>query len=82
MAGLPAASTGLNVETLKKMLPVLAMMAAGYVMKNAGKGGGFGSALGRQDSNESADAGPQAQPAGSGDVLGELIGAAGKFLGR
>ena len=56
-----------------------AMIAAGYVMKNAGKSGGLGSILG---GGGTADQTSGDQPAGSGDLLGGIIGAAGKFLGR
>jgi hypothetical protein len=82
VAASASAQSGVEPSLLKKMLPILAMIAAGYVMKNAGKGGGSGSVLGGQGSEENTAAGPQAQPVGPGDILGELIGAAGKFLGR
>ena len=43
-----AAQTGVEPTLLKKMLPILAMVAAGYVMKRAGQGqgGGGGGGLG------------------------------------
>jgi hypothetical protein len=78
IAASASAQSGVEPSLLKKMLPILAMVAAGYVMKNAGQGGGLGGILGRQASTDSA----QTKPTGSNDVLGELIGAAGKFLGR
>lgn len=82
VAASASAQSGVEPSLLKKMLPILAMVAAGYVIKNAGKGGGVGSVLGGQQSNESAAASQRAQPAGTSDILGEIIGAAGKFLGR
>jgi len=80
VAAQAAAQTGVEPSLLKKMLPILAMTVAGYVMKQAseGKGGLFGG----QASPDSPARDPQAAPAGSGDILGQLIGAAGKFLGR
>jgi hypothetical protein len=81
VAASASAQSGVEPSLLKKMLPILAMVAAGYVIKNAGKGGGFGSMLGGK-SDDGAATGPQTQSAGSGDILGELIGAAGKFLGH
>ncbi len=70
---------------LKKMLPILAMVAAGYVMKQASQGqGGLGDALGgilgRQSKPSSEQAG--AVPSSSGGILDDLIGAASKYLGR
>jgi hypothetical protein len=82
VAASASAHSGVEPSLLKKMLPILAMVAAGYVIKNAGKGGGFGSVPRGQQSKESAAASQRAQPGGTSDVLGELIGAAGKFLGR
>ena len=41
-----AAESGVEPSLLKKMLPILAMLAAGYVMKQAGQGGGLGGGLG------------------------------------
>ena len=79
VAASASAQSGVEPSLLKKMLPILAMVAAGYVMKNAGKGGGLGGMLGGQA--ESGDGGRPAEPAG-GDILGQLMGAAGKFLAR
>ena len=83
VAASASAQSGVEPSVLKKMLPVLAMVAAGYVMKQAGQsGGGLGGVLGGLSGagNEAAPA----QPGGAGgsDLLGDLIGAAGKFLGR
>ena len=81
VAASASAQSGVEPSLLKKMLPILAMVAAGYVIKNAGKGGGFGSMLGGSPTTVRP---PVRRPesAGSGDILGELIGAAGKFLGH
>jgi hypothetical protein len=102
VAARAAAQTGVEPSLLKKMLPILAMTVAGYVMKQAGQGaapsgGGLGGGalgdmlggiFGGQAAAEGGDSNPQAAPAASGasgasgDILGQLIGAAGKYLGR
>ena len=87
VASQAAAQSGVEPSLLKKMLPILAMVAAGYVMKKAGQGGGglgggFGSILGGQSSPDGSASTERSEPTGSNDILGELIGAAGKFLGR
>jgi len=77
-----AAQSGVEPSLLKKMLPILAMVAAGYVMKQAGQGGGgLGDVLGGMLGGQPAPAG-QAGNAQAGSPLSDLIGAAGKFLGR
>ena len=86
VAASAAAQSGVEPSLLKKMLPVLAMAAAGYVMKQAGQsgGGGLGGALGGMLGGQ-APAGKThstTADAGTGSILNELIGAAGKFLGR
>ena len=80
--------SGVEPSLLKKMLPILAMVVGGYVMKKAQSGGGLGGgglggALGGMIGGQAAagSAPPQPQPS-SGGILGELVGAAGKFLGR
>jgi len=82
VAASASAQSGVQPSLLKKMLPILAMVAAGYVMKNAGKTGGLGGVFGGTAPAGDAGSPAQPQPSGSGDILGELIGAAGKFLGR
>lgn len=81
-----AAQSGVEPSLLKKMLPILAMIAAGYVMKQAGQGGGLGGALGGilggQPAERSGTGSAQAGPGGTGGILDDLIGAAGKYLGR
>ena len=85
IAASAAAQSGVQPSLLKKMLPILAMIAAGYVMKQAsqgqgGLGGALGGILGGQSEKSSDQAGPA--PSDSGGILDDLIGAAGKYLGR
>ena len=69
VAAAASAQSGVEPSLLKKMLPILAMAAAGYVMKRA-RGGDLGSMLGGGSPSDRSDA--QQQPAGSsGDILGE-----------
>jgi hypothetical protein len=86
VAASASAQSGVEPSLLKKMLPILAMVAAGYVMKQAGHGqGGLGGALGGILGGEPSQASPDqtdAAPSASGGILGDLIGAAGKYLGR
>ena len=82
VANQAAQQSGVEPSILKKMLPVLAMAAAGYVMKNAGSGqGGLGGALAGMLGGQPS-AGGGAQASAQDDILGSLIGAAGKFIGR
>jgi len=79
VAAQASAQSGAEPSLLKKMLPILAMVAAGYVMKQAGqKKGGLGGTIGGMLGGAGAQRGSQGQP----DILGSLIGAAGKYLGR
>ena len=81
VAASAAAQSGLQPSLLKRMLPIVAMVAAGYVMRQATRPG----------NRESVPAGG-ATPAnpldgltrtqGSGDILGSLIAAAGRYLQR
>ena len=82
VAASASAQSGVQPSLLKKMLPILAMVAAGYVMKHAGQSGGLGGVFGGAAPADSSGGAAQPKPSGSGDILGELIGAAGKFLGR
>jgi hypothetical protein len=85
-----ASQSGVEPSLLKKMLPILAMVVGGYVMKKAqggrGGGGGLGGALGGILAEQmGGGTGRQTQPRGqatSGGILGDLVGAAGAFLGR
>ena len=83
VAASAAAQSGVEPSLLKKMLPILAMLAAGYVMKRAGEGGGLGDLLGRTapTTRGAADTAQPSRPA-TPDILGDLIGVAGKYLGR
>ena len=87
VAAQAAAQSGVNPSLLKKMLPILAMIAAGYVMKQASQGrGGLGGALGgvlggQQSADDEADT-TRGERKESGGILDDLIGAAGKYLGR
>lgn len=87
VAASAAAQSGVEPSLLKKMLPILAMIAAGYVMKQAsqgqgGLGGALGNILGGQSSAGGEPSDARTQPAGSSGILDDLIGAAGKYLGR
>jgi hypothetical protein len=82
IAASAAAESGVEPSLLKKMLPILAMVAAGYVMKHAGKSGGLGGMLGGGASPNPTGSTAEPQTSGSGDILGQIIGAAGKFLAR
>ncbi len=86
VAASAAAQSGVEPSLLKKMLPILAMVAAGYVMKQASQGGGglggaLGGILGGQKS-PSGDDSPAPNTRPGGDILSDLIGAAGKYLAR
>lgn len=89
VAGQASAKTGLDPSLLKKMLPMLAMLVAGYMAKQGGGGaGGLGGMLGGL-----LGGGGQAAPAGGGvgglasmldmdgdgNPLDDLIGMTGKF---
>ena len=87
VAAQAAAQSGVEPSLLKKMLPILAMVASGYVMKQAGqRGGGLGGALGGilggSPRSETSAGEARAAPGSTGGMLDDLIGAAGKYLGR
>jgi hypothetical protein len=82
VAASAAAESGVQPSLLKKMLPILAMVAAGYVMKHAGQSGGLGGAFGGSASSGAAGTDAEPTASGSGDILGQIMGAAGKFLSR
>ena len=85
VAASAAAQSGVEPSLLKKMLPILAMVAAGYVMKQASQGkGGVGDVLGGILGGQSAPSSGQTRkvPSASGGILEDLIVAAGKYLGR
>jgi hypothetical protein len=92
VAGHAAEQTGLDPSLLKQMLPILAMLAAGYMAKQGGGqasegGGGLGGLLGGL-----LGGGGQAAPSaagglgslldmdGDGNPLDDIIGMAGKLM--
>ncbi len=106
-----SAKSGIDAETLKKMLPLLAMAVAGYMAYQGrqggaaapaqadagGLGGGLGGILGSiLGGGASAPAAPAATPAagglgglgsmldmdGDGNPLNDILGMAGKAMGR
>jgi hypothetical protein len=82
VAASAAAESGVEPSLLKKMLPILAMVAAGYVMKHAGQSGGpLGEVFGGTRSDAPGSAATP-ETSGTADILGQIMGAAGKFLGR
>ena len=82
VAASAAADSGVQPSLLKKMLPILAMVAAGYVMKHAGQSGGVGGVFGGGPPPGAPGTTAEPQASGSADILGQIMGAAGKFLGR
>jgi preprotein translocase subunit SecG len=58
------------------------MVAAGYVMKHAGQSGGLGNVFGGGAGSGAREADAHNEASGSADILGQIMGAAGKFLGR
>jgi len=79
VAGDAAAKTGIDAGTLKKMLPILAMLVAGYMAKqggNEGTGGltgGLGGMLGGLGKLIDLD--------GDGNPLDDILGGLGKLRG-
>lgn len=76
VAGHAAEQTGIDSSLLKKMLPLLAMLVAGYLAKQGGgeQGGGLGGILGNVLGG--ALGGGQQQGGGLGGVLGNVLGGA------
>lgn len=73
VAGHASQQTGLDPELLKKMLPILAMLVAGYMAKqNGGEGGGLGGLIG------SMLGGGQSSGGGLAGALGGLLGGGGQ----
>lgn len=69
VAGNAAAQTGIDPSLLKKMLPILAMLVAGYLAKQsggAGTGGGLGGMLGNILGGALGGGGQQLSSAGGG----------------
>ncbi len=89
-----AGQTGLDPSILKKMLPMLAMLAAGYLSKQrtssaqatqtdptGGLGGMLGKALGQRTQDGTAGGlGSLLDLDGDGNPLDDIVGMAGKFL--
>ena len=74
VAGHAAEQTGIDSGMLKKMLPILAMLVAGYMAKQAGGsegGGGLGGLLGSV-----LGGGQAAGGGGLGGILGNVLGGA------
>ncbi len=82
VAASASAQSGVEPSLLKKMLPILAMVAAGYVMKQAGQSGGLGGMFGGSASTPDGQTRAEPQPSSPGDILGDLIGAAGRYFQR
>ncbi len=72
-----AGQTGLDSGLLKQMLPILAMMVAGYMAKQGGQqgGGGLGDLIGGVLGGSGGSTG------GLGGVLGNVLGGSGGGLG-
>ncbi len=73
VAGHAAEQTGIDSGMLKKMLPILAMLVAGYLAKQGGdqQGGGLGGLLGGLLGGGS---GGQGAGGGLGGILGSVLG--------
>jgi hypothetical protein len=73
VAGSASEQTGIDPSLLKKMLPILAMLVAGYMAKQSGgdsEGGGLGGLIGGMLG------GGQAGGGGLGGMLGNVLGGA------
>ena len=73
VAGSASAQTGIDPSLLKKMLPILAMLVAGYMAKQSGGGesGGLGGLIGGM-----LGGGGQPGGGGLGGMLGNVLGGA------
>jgi hypothetical protein len=73
VAGHAAEQTGIDSGLLKKMLPILAMLVAGYMAKQSGgeEGGGLGGLIGGM-----LGGGGQSGGGGLGGMLGNVLGGA------
>lgn len=76
-----ASRTGLDPMLLKKMLPMLAMLVAGYFARQGGAGGGLGGGAGGGLGGGLAGGTPSAPGGALGDLLGGLLGGAGPAKG-
>ena len=73
VAGSASEQTGIDPSLLKKMLPILAMLVAGYMAKQSGggEGGGLGGLIGGM-----LGGGGQSGGGGLGGMLGNVLGGA------
>lgn len=79
VAGNAAQTTGIDPSTLKKMLPILAMLVGGYLSsrssQSGGGGGGLGGIIGSVlGSMAGGQAGGGAMGGGLGSILGSVLG--------
>lgn len=95
VAGDAAAKTGIDAGTLKKMLPILAMLVAGTMAKQGGgEGGGLGGMLGNviggavgggaaptSDGGMFGGLGKLINMDGDGNPLDDILGGLGKLRG-
>lgn len=89
-----ATTSGVSPDLLKKLLPIVAMAAAGYMAKQgggAGGGGGLGGLLGGLTGGQPTGAAPAQRQGGlaglldmngDGNPLDDILGMAGKFMRR
>jgi hypothetical protein len=84
-----AQSSGISAATLKKMLPLLAMVAAGLMAKQSGEQSGGGGILGQLGSmfggganQKGGGIGQMLDLNGDGNPLDDIIRMAGKAFGR
>jgi hypothetical protein len=95
VAGHAATQTGIDPSLLKKMLPILAMLVAGYMAKQSGAGeqsseasGGLGGLLGgllggggqTASAGGAGGLGSMLDMNGDGNPLDDIIGMAGKMM--
>ncbi len=90
VAGSAATQTGIDPSLLKKMLPILAMLVAGYMAKQSGgtdQGGGLGGLLGgllgggqKSAAGGLGGLGSLLDMDGDGNPLDDIIGMAGKMM--
>ena len=75
VAGGAAQTSGLDPALLKKMLPILAMLVAGYLSRSKGGGGGLGAVLGQVIGGMGGGGfGGGGLGGGLGGVLGSILG--------
>jgi hypothetical protein len=71
VAGQASQASGLDPAILKKMLPILAMLVAGYLSSQSGRQGGLGGVLGQVLGGMAGGGGGMG---GLGGVLGSILG--------